>query len=87
MKVEITVSDLEKFGKMLIAEAHKEFEDQLARTHVARADVLLEPEEVRRRLGISATTLWRWTNAGTLVPIKIGNITKYRESDVLRLIA
>ena len=45
---------------------------------------ILRPSNVARLLGVSRTTLWRWTKAGHLPPpIKLGpGVTGWRASDI-----
>lgn len=52
---------------------------------------LLTPEEVKRFLSISNTTMWRFDNEGKLKPIyfdgkKRNGIKRYRKSDIDELI-
>ncbi|GHT28106.1 hypothetical protein AGMMS49574_01750 [Bacteroidia bacterium] len=46
---------------------------------------LLTRKEVLKRLGIDASTLWRWDKAGYLVPIKFGGQKRYKASDIRAL--
>ena len=36
---------------------------------------------------VDKSTLWRWAKAGYLIPIKIGTKTRYRRSDVQKLLS
>ena len=48
---------------------------------------LLTTEEVCQHFRISATTLWRWRQAGKLVALKTpGGTLRFRESDVLKVL-
>lgn len=41
--------------------------------------------EVSRMLGVDLSTLWRWHRDGYLTKVKWGNKTRYRESDIKRI--
>lgn len=45
----------------------------------------LTAQETADKLGVDVSTLWRWDKSGYLRKIKVGNKTRYRESDVLKL--
>ncbi len=51
------------------------------------AEKLLRPIEVQALLGIGATTLWNYRQAGVLKPVQrtAGGHGRYREADVLAL--
>jgi DNA-binding transcriptional MerR regulator len=51
------------------------------------AETLLRPSEVQALLGICATTLWNYRQAGVLKPVQrtAGGHGRYREADVLAL--
>jgi excisionase family DNA binding protein len=39
-------------------------------------------QNVREMLGVSRSTLWRWTAENGLKIVRIGNVTRIRESDL-----
>jgi excisionase family DNA binding protein len=47
-----------------------------------KPDELLTRQEAAERLRVTLTTLWHWEKKQILVPVKIGNIVRYRKSDV-----
>lgn len=51
------------------------------------ADMLLTTQKVSEMLDVDKSTLWRWAKAGYLIPIKIGTKTRYRRSDVQKLLS
>jgi len=51
------------------------------------ADMLLSTHKVSEILDVDKSTLWRWAKAGYLVPIKIGTKTRYRKSDIEKLLS
>jgi excisionase family DNA binding protein len=42
----------------------------------------LKLREVEQMLGVSRTTLWRWTVERGLKVVKVGDVTRIRESDL-----
>ena len=81
---------------MVHPEELKEFAMELADEVIARyaalheenkkqPAALLTTKETTERLGVDASTLWRWAKSGYLIPVKIGVKTRYRESDVAGL--
>jgi len=47
---------------------------------------LLTVSDVMRALRVSRATLYRQIKAGVIVPVKIGTITRFRASDLERLL-
>jgi excisionase family DNA binding protein len=45
-------------------------------------DRLLKLAEVRQRLGVSRSTVWRWMAERGLKVVSIGNVTRIREIDL-----
>jgi excisionase family DNA binding protein len=42
--------------------------------------------DVRAMFNVSRSTVWRWVTEGRLRVIKVGNVTRIRESDLHRFI-
>lgn len=61
-----------------------EFKEQLK--PIKKEDRLLTPEEVAEKLKVDVVTLWRWRKKRLLIPSKLGNMVRYKESDVERFI-
>jgi excisionase family DNA binding protein len=51
------------------------------------ADHLLALPEVAARLSVSSALVRRWGARGVLPRVKLGRLTRYRASDVARLVA
>jgi excisionase family DNA binding protein len=51
-----------------------------------RLDTLIPLTEVRRRLSVSKTTVWKLIRRGTLKPIRVGRAVRVRLSEVQFLI-
>lgn len=43
---------------------------------------LLTPKNVRERLAVSSSTLWRWEKENYLCPVRVGGKVFYRSSDI-----
>lgn len=50
---------------------------------VSEPDVLFTIDETADFLKVSRVTLWQWEKKKILVPQKIGNISRYRRSDIM----
>lgn len=46
-------------------------------------DILLTVDEAAEFLKVSRVTLWTWEKKGILNPMKIGNMVRYRKSDII----
>ena len=42
----------------------------------------LTPSEMAQSLKISMVTLWHWDNKGITKPLRVGNLKRYRKSDL-----
>ena len=76
----ISALDLREWMLELIAE-HDLHQNQSS----ASPEKYLTAQETADKLGVDVSTLWRWDKSGYLKKIKIGNKTRYHESDVLKL--
>ena len=79
IKVEIFPKDLERFGSAIATraiEAVKALEKKEQECKYISADKVLE------MLDISRTTLWQWDKKGITQPIRLGNLKRYRRSDI-----
>lgn len=80
--VTVTLADLREYSLALIEEA----KEQAAQLETERANnEMIVPREVKKRYGISISTLWRWDKTDYLKPIKIGRKSLYRVADIERL--
>ena len=93
-----TAADLKEFALTILSEAKKQNEvsfptsknENQGQEEDTKEERFLSSEEVRKVLGISKTTLWRYQQAGLLSPSRIGKGKKSRlrfeQNAVLRLI-
>lgn len=77
----LTGAQLREFALAIIEETTQAIEQ--ARTG---DNDLMTSADVRDQLKISVSTLWRYTRAGLLRPIKTGGRNLFRRSDVQKLI-
>lgn len=78
VNVTVSVADLREFAMSLIEEARK-----MEAANAQAVDAELTASDVRRQLGVSAGTLWRWEREGYLVPCgRIGKRPIYRQSQL-----
>ena len=83
LTLNIKGEDLEIFAENLIAKA----KEQLLPIMVSAAqETLLTKKEVLEKFDVCDTTLWNWARKGYLIPVKIGKMVRYRQSDVERTI-
>lgn len=79
IKIEIFPKDLERFGSAIATraiEAVQALEKKEQECKYISADKVLE------MLDISRTTLWQWDKKGITQPIRLGNLKRYRRSDI-----
>ena len=81
ISVTIKLSELIEFGKLLIAETKREFEQQIKEQNT---ETYPSREEVMKILGVSTSTLWHYKKKGLLKPLDSHGKRRYRMSDVKR---
>ena len=74
----ISALDFENILRDVITEVLEEREE-------AQAEKYLSSNQTAKLLGVSKSTLWRWEKENYLVPIRVGNKLRYKESDVKHL--
>ncbi len=81
--VAIALEDLRRFHKEVIADTKKELEAQIAED---KGERYLSIKQVCEMLDVDPSTLWRWRKRGYLVPAEVGRRSRYRLSDVRRML-
>lgn len=93
-----TAADLKEFALTILSEAKKQNEAPLSSSRNqnqeqeedTKDERFLSSEEVRKVLGISKTTLWRYQQAGLLSPSRLGkgkrSRLRFEKSAVLHLL-
>ena len=83
LQVSITLGELVEANRLLIAEAKRELEQEIADS---KAETYISREKVMEITGKSSTTIWRWQKINYLVPVSsVGGTYRYRMSDVRRI--
>ncbi len=49
-------------------------------------DILYSIKQVSEILSVDKSTLWRWQQSGYLVPTKVGDLPRYRKSQIDELL-
>lgn len=75
----LTPTDLKEFGMTLINDAISE------RSKLKVPETYLTAKEAAEILGVTASTLWRWSKDGYLKPIKLGSKNRYKLSELNRI--
>ena len=76
--VTVSISELQEFGRSLIAEAIEVTENRMNK----KEDKLYTVAEVCELLGKDRSTLNRWHRANYLRPVYVGRQPKYKQSDL-----
>ena len=79
ISVVVSIADLKEFALNVVAEA------MAAKEAEKKEERYLTPDVVADMVGVSKNTLWRWNRAKYLMPIKMGRKSRYKLSDVEKL--
>ena len=71
----ISAADLERILRNLVNDLISEREEVKKETYISA-------NQVSNLLGVSKSTLWRWEKENYLVPVRVGNKLRYKESEV-----
>lgn len=74
----ISAADLERILRNLVNDIISEREEVKKETYISA-------NQVSNLLGVSKSTLWRWEKENYLVPVRVGNKLRYKESEVKQL--
>ena len=74
----ISAADLERILRYLVNDLISEREEVKKETYISA-------NQVSNLLGVSKSTLWRWEKENYLVPVRVGNKLRYKESEVKQL--
>ena len=81
--VAITLDDLRRFHREIIADTKRELEAEIAED---KSERFLPIKQASEMLGVDPSTLWRWRKRGYLMPVDIGGKRRYRLSEIRRLL-
>ena len=79
----VKAKDLTEMVSFCILETKRQIEQTLAD---ASAEVYLSPTKTAEMLDVDPSTLFRWNRRNCLTPIKLGGKSKYRLSDINKLL-
>ena len=82
IKIEIYPKDLQEFANSIAEASIKSKELQDKKESI---DKYLSADRVCMILDISRTTLWQWDRKGTTNPIRMGNLKRYKQSDIMEI--
>ena len=74
----ISAADLERILRNLVNDLISDREEVKKETYISA-------NQVSNLLGVSKSTLWRWEKENYLVPVRVGNKLRYKESEVKQL--
>lgn len=79
ISVVVSVADLKEFALAVANEV------MAARQAEREEEKYLSPDEVAEMMGVCTNTLWRWNTQKYLCPVKVGRKSRYKLSDVKRV--
>ena len=79
ISVTVTLADLKEFAMVVFNEA------MAARQAEREEEKYLSADEVAEMMGVCTNTLWRWNTQKYLCPVKVGRKSRYKLSDVKRV--
>lgn len=79
ISVNVSVADLKEFALAVANEV------MAARQAEREEEKYLSPDEVADMVGVCTNTLWRWNTQKYLCPVKVGRKSRYKLSDVKRV--
>ena len=75
--------DLIGFADYLVNKTRRDLEQMITD---ANSETYPSPDQVAKILNVDKSTLWRWQKKGYLIPLKIGYKSRYKMSDVKRIL-
>lgn len=80
ISVTVTLADLKEFALVIFNEA------MAARQAEREEEKYLLPDEVAEMMGVCTNTLWRWNTQKYLCPVKVGRKSRYKWSEVKKIL-
>lgn len=80
----ITEQDLTERMNQIIADSYARAKKDI---QTQQEETYRSPKYVAEMLDVDLSTLWRWAQKGYLTPIKIGGKSRYRQSDIDKLLS
>lgn len=82
IKLEMPLADLMEFGGEMVKQGIAAGKRQIP---LIAPEIYLTSEEMAKTLRISLVTLWQWDKKGITQPLRIGNMKRYKRSDLEKL--
>ncbi len=79
LKVEISTEDLRDFGQEIADKSIEGLKEHLKNESDSQ---FMTGKKVCELLDISRVTLWQWDKKGITKPIRMGNLKRYKSSDI-----
>lgn len=79
----VSANDLREFARSIVEQTKDDIEASIAEN---RSEVYYTPEQVMSLVNVCRRTLFRWQKGGYLTPVKVGGLTRYRKSDIDKII-
>lgn len=88
LTITVKLDDLLKAGRTICGEIFDYLADHREESAPAAQpeEALLTQWEVMEKLGVSRSTLWRWSQIGYLTPVKVGVRVRYKADEVDALV-
>lgn len=79
----VSANDLRDFARTIVEQTKNDIEASIAES---RSEVYYTPEQVVSMLNVCRRTLFRWQKDGYLLTVKVGALTRYRKSDIDKIL-
>ncbi|MCL2510441.1 MAG: helix-turn-helix domain-containing protein [Bacteroidales bacterium] len=83
LTVSVGITELMEMARFCVSETKKSLEQII---QDESQEKYLSPAKTAELLAVNATTLWRWNNKNYLSPVKIGGKSRYRLSDINKIL-
>ena len=82
IRLEVSATDLKNFGDEIVKESIEALKKQAIEDSECH---YINGNKVCEILDISRVTLWQWDKKGITRPIRMGNLKRYRRSDIFNM--
>lgn len=78
IQISVGIAELKEFALCVANEIMARYEKQ-------PEEVYWTADQTAKRFQVDKSTLWRWAKQNYLIPIKVGGKTRYKESDIKKI--
>lgn len=82
LTISVKASDLIEASRAFKAELLQDINLKVPDSTLSEREEFRSREETMETLRVSSATLWRWKKSGFLVPVPMGSMDRYRQSDI-----